>query len=184
MIETTVCTRRGLLRRSAGAATLGALWMLGARARAAAGSRSLALVHLHTHERIDLAYAVDGSYPPAALSALNHFLRDHYTGEVGVIDPQLFEQLHDVQRSLGSRGAFEVISGYRCPATNSNLRATRGGGVARNSLHLEGRAIDVRLPGVPLSEVRDAALALRAGGVGYYPHEQFVHFDTGRVRTW
>ena len=77
-----------------------------------------------------------------------------------------------------------MISGYRCPATNSLLRNTRGGGVAQHSLHMEGKAIDVRLPGVPLAELRDAALSLRAGGVGFYPREQFVHVDTGRVRSW
>jgi uncharacterized protein YcbK (DUF882 family) len=118
------------------------------------------------------------------MATLNRLLRDHYTGEVGTMDPLVFDQLHRVQQLLGGRRAFEVISGYRCPATNSRLRATRGGGVARNSLHLEGRAIDVRLPGMALSELRDAARSLQAGGVGYYPREQFVHLDTGRVRTW
>jgi uncharacterized protein YcbK (DUF882 family) len=115
---------------------------------------------------------------------LNHFLRDHYTGEVGSMDPQLFDLLHRVRRALGSTAAFQVISGYRAPATNLRLRLTRGGGVARNSLHTEGRAIDVRLPGVALAELRDAALSLRAGGVGFYPREDFVHLDTGRVRHW
>jgi uncharacterized protein YcbK (DUF882 family) len=118
------------------------------------------------------------------MAALNHFLRDHYSGEVGRIDPGVFDQLHQLQQRLDSRAAFEVISGYRCPATNARLRATRGGGVATNSLHLQGRAIDVRLAGTPLADLRDAALSLRGGGVGYYPRERFVHLDTGRVRTW
>lgn len=185
MIDTIDNTRRRLLRHAARAATLGAFAALGASARAAlSGPRSLALVHTHTGEQADLVYAIDERYVPSAMAALNRLLRDHYTGEVGVMDPLVFDQLHRVQQLLGSRRAFEVISGYRCPATNSRLRSTRGGGVARNSLHLEGRAIDVRLAGMALSELRDAARSLQAGGVGYYPREQFVHLDTGRVRTW
>jgi len=185
MIHTIDCKRRRLLRQTAGAAMLGAFAVLGTSARAAlSGARSLALVHTHTGEQIDVVYAVDERYVPAAMAALNRLLRDHYTGEVGTIDPKVFDQLHRVQQLLGGAKAFEVISGYRCPATNARLRATRGGGVAKNSLHLEGRAIDVRLPGMPLTELRDAARSMQAGGVGFYPREQFVHLDTGRLRTW
>jgi uncharacterized protein YcbK (DUF882 family) len=158
---------------------------LAVRARASVpDARRLALSHTHTGERIELVYAVGGSFVPEAMGSLNRFLRDHYSGEVGAIDPQLFDLLHVVQRTLGSGRAYEVISGYRCPSTNDTLRQTRGGGVARHSLHMEGRAVDVRLPGVPLADLRDAALSLRAGGVGFYPREQFVHLDTGRVRSW
>jgi uncharacterized protein YcbK (DUF882 family) len=148
--------------------------------------RVLAFNHTHTRERIDLAYAVNDQYVPDALRTLNRFLRDHYSGTVGQIDPQLFDLLHQVRHVLGGKSlpAFEVISGYRCPETNSHLRNSRGGGVAKRSLHMEGKAIDVRLPGVPLAELRDAAISLDAGGVGYYPSEQFVHIDTGRVRRW
>ena len=148
--------------------------------------RSLAFNHTHTRERIDLVYAVNDQYVPDAMRTLNRFLRDHYSGTVGQMDPQLFDLLHRVQTLLGGKSArpFEVISGYRCPETNSHLRNSRGGGVAKRSLHMEGKAIDVRLPGVPLAELRDAALSLAAGGVGYYPSEQFVHIDTGRVRRW
>ena len=151
-----------------------------------ADSRALAFNHTHTHERISLVYAVDGAYVPDALTNLNRFLRDHYSGTVGNMDPKLFDLLHQVRLALGGKSlsAFEVISGYRCPETNGHLRNSRGGGVAKRSLHMEGKAIDVRIPGVPLTELRDAALSLQAGGVGYYPHEQFVHIDTGRVRTW
>jgi uncharacterized protein YcbK (DUF882 family) len=166
-----------------GAVPTGAAWAQAA-APAAAGERGLGLVHTHTRERIELVYAVGQDYVTAALGSLNRFLRDHYSGEVGVMDPQLYELLHGVRQLLGTERAFEVISGYRCPATNQKLRETRGGGVAKQSLHLQGRAIDVRLPGVPLAELRDAALSLRAGGVGYYPGSQFVHIDTGRVRAW
>lgn len=177
--------RRRLLHRSARAAALGALagWLPAARAVPAA-ARSLALAHTHTGERIDLVYALGEQHLPAATDALNRFLRDHYSGEVGVIDPRVFDQLHQLQQRLGRGGAFEVISAYRCPATNARLRATCGGGVAPNSLHLQGRAIDVRLPGTPLADLRDAALSLRGGGVGYYPDARFVHLDTGRVRRW
>lgn len=147
-------------------------------------ARSLAFRHTHTGERISLVYAVDDRYVPEALTALNHFLRDHYSGMVGSIDPQLFDLLHRLQRELASEEPFQVISGYRCPETNQMLKSSRGGGVAKHSLHMEGKAIDIRLPGIPLSDVRDAALTLNGGGVGYYPHEQFVHVDTGRIRHW
>ncbi len=178
--------RRRFLRhtaRLAAAAALPALLAPAARA-AVPDARGLALVHTHTHEKIDLVYADGDRYVPEALGALNRFLRDHYTGDVGLMDPQIFELLHRVQRVLGSGLTFEVISGYRCPATNSHLRQTRGGGVASHSLHMEGRAIDVRLSGVPLADLHKVALSLRAGGVGFYPREQFVHLDTGRVRNW
>jgi uncharacterized protein YcbK (DUF882 family) len=176
-------SRRHLLRHVVGGASLGACAVLTMPARAAQ-ARSLALVHTHTGERIDVVYAEGPGYDRAALAALNHFLRDHYSGEVGTIDPALFDLLHRVRHAAGAAGPFEVISGYRCPATNDRLRTTRGGGVARHSLHLEGRAVDVRLPGVALPALRDGALALRAGGVGFYPRERFVHLDTGRVRAW
>lgn len=152
----------------------------------APGSRSLAFDHTHTRERINLVYAMNDDYVPDALTSLNRFLRDHYSGTVGQMDPQLFDLLHQVRLALGGKSlsAFEVISGYRCPETNDHLRNSRGGGVAKRSLHMEGKAIDVRIPGVPLAELRDAALSLQGGGVGYYPREQFVHIDTGRVRSW
>lgn len=181
--------RRRWLQRAAGLTAAGVLVpMAAAPARAAlapaSGARDLALAHLHTRERLALVYAVDDRFVPDALGTLNHFLRDHYSGDVGEMDPQLYELLHRVRRVLGSSERYEVISGYRAPATNAHLRATRGGGVAQGSLHTQGRAIDVRLPGVALSDLRDAALSLRAGGVGFYPRENFVHIDTGRVRHW
>ena len=182
--------RRRFLRQMAGAASalLPAIGALPAAASATSGTRLLALDHTHTGERIELVYASGAQYLPAALDSLNHFLRDHYNGQVGRIDPVLFDLLHQVRSRLGitdnDAHRFEVISGYRSPATNRFLRKTRGGGVATRSLHLQGQAIDVRLTGVPLAELRDAALSLKAGGVGYYPREQFVHIDTGRVRSW
>ncbi len=178
-------SRRHFLRHATRLAAAGSLPVFAVHARASVpASRALAMAHTHTREHLDLVYAVEERYVPAALGSLNHFLRDHYSGQVGVMDPRVFDLLHRVRQLLGSERPFEVISGYRDPHTNERLRQTRGGGVARRSLHMDGRAIDVRLPGVPLADLRDAALSLRSGGVGYYPGSQFVHLDTGRVRSW
>lgn len=147
-------------------------------------ARSLAFDHLHTGEKLSVVYALDNQYVPEALDRLNGLLRDHYSGQVGLIDPPLFDILFRVKQTLGAARPFEVISGYRAPATNARLQRTGGGGVATRSLHMDGRAIDIRVPGVPLADLRDAALALRAGGVGFYPRDGFVHVDTGRVRSW
>jgi uncharacterized protein YcbK (DUF882 family) len=186
MTDPFTLARRRFLHLTARLAATAALPALAAPAALASvpDARGLALVHTHTHEKIDLVYADKEHYLPAALVSLNRFLRDHYTGDIGLMDPQIYDLLHRVQQVLGSKDSFEVISGYRCPATNANLRQTRSGGVAKRSLHMEGRAIAVRLPGVPLADLHEAALSLRAGGVGFYPREQFVHLDTGRVRNW
>ena len=176
--------RRQFLRRSVHMAMAGAT-LTGLPALAAVpGARSLAFDHTHTGERIELVYALGDQYLPAALTSLNLFLRDHYSGDVGVIDPLLFDRLHQVQRALGSAQAFQVISGYRAPDTNARLRQTRAGGVANQHLHKEGKANDIRLPDVALADLHSAALEMRAGGVGFYPREQFVHIDTGRIRHW
>ena len=154
------------------------------RKDAAERARRLSFHHLHTLESTALVYARGDQYVPAALTHLNHFLRDHSSGEVGLMDPELYNLLHRVRLELGSEQAFDVISGFRSAHTNETLRTTRGGGVAKRSLHMDGKAIDVRLPGVPLTDLRDAALSLKAGGVGFYAHDNFVHIDTGRVRSW
>jgi uncharacterized protein YcbK (DUF882 family) len=189
MNETRDPPRRRFLRRASHLTTIAAaavaLPTFAPAARAAVqGPRRLSLVHTHTGERLALVFAIDAHYPSTALGALDHFLRDHYTGTVGHIDPQLFELLYRVQLELGHEGPYEIISGYRDANTNNRLRETRGGGVARHSLHMEGRAIDVRLPGAALADLRDAALSLRTGGVGFYARDRFVHLDTGRVRAW
>lgn len=173
--------RRRFLKVGAGLAA-GSLLPLASRA-ALGEARSLDFFHTHTHEKLSITYAIREAYLPDALSELNRFLRDHYSGSIGTIDPQLFDFLWQVQRALGTTRPFDVISGYRCAETNEALRARGGGGVAKKSLHMEGRAIDVRLSGVPLADLRRAAIALQGGGVGYYPG-QFVHLDTGRVRQW
>lgn len=177
--------RRGFLRRSAQLLLAGSAVPLASPVMAALPeARTLSFDNTHTSEHIALVYAFGQQFVSQALTNLNHFLRDHYSGEVGLIDPQLFDVLHRLRQELGVEQPFQVISGYRSAATNNTLRNTRGGGVANHSLHMEGKAIDVRLPGVPLTDLRDAALSLRMGGVGFYPHEQFVHVDTGRVRSW
>jgi len=155
------------------------------RAYAGEAPRTLRFEHTHTGEQLALTYAVGGRYLDAALEAIQHFLRDFRNGATHAIDPALLDQLHRLAALTATREPFEVISGYRSPATNEMLRR-EGHGVASHSLHLEGRAIDIRLADVKLADLRDAALSLRAGGVGYYPSadSDFVHIDTGRTRFW
>lgn len=167
-------------------ATAGAsmLTSVPALARAdSAGPRILRFDHLHTGEKLVVAYFQADRYLPDALAAVNHLLRDFRTGDVGAMAPALLDLLHRLGTLTGSTQAFQIISGYRSPATNAALRE-RSSGVASGSLHMQGQAIDVRLPGVALPALRDAALALRAGGVGYYAASNFVHLDCGRVRAW
>lgn len=147
------------------------------------GARTLGLINTHTNEKIAATYWRDGVYDAGALKDINYVLRDFRTGEVAAIDTNLLDLLVDLHRRAGSRKAFEVISGYRSPKTNAML-ASASGGVAKRSLHMDGKAIDIRLHDVPLSDLRQAALAMKAGGVGYYKESDFVHVDTGRVRQW
>jgi len=151
---------------------------------AKSGARSLAFEHTHTREKLRIVYAVGNKYVPEALKKLNHLLRDHHSGQVGRIDPKLFDLLYRLKQTLGSDAPFQVISGYRCPATNTKLRQKGGGGVAKRSLHMEGKALDIRVAGTSLTDLRDAAKASRRGGVGFYPQDGFVHVDTGTVRSW
>lgn len=124
-----------------------------------------------------------GGYDPTTLARVNHFLRDFRTDEVHAIDPGVLDTLFAVRSRVGRDDPFHVISGYRSPETNAYLRR-HSSGVAKHSLHMEGRAIDVRLPGIPTAKLRDIALTMQRGGVGYYPASDFVHLDTGRVRFW
>ena len=146
---------------------------------------SLRFEHAHTGETLTLTYAMGARYLTAALAEIRHFLRDFRNGAVHDIDPGLLDQLHLLATVTGTKAPYQVISGYRSPETNEMLRR-EGHGVAAHSLHLEGRAIDIRLADVALADLRDAALSLKAGGVGYYPStdSNFVHIDTGRVRRW
>jgi len=145
--------------------------------------RKIRFYNLHTGERLAATYFAEGQYQAAELVAINKLLRDHRNGEVVAIDQRLLDQLYLLQYALAEHRPFEVISAYRSPATNQRLLKTTTG-VAKKSLHMQGRAIDVRLTGVELSRLRKAAMTLKAGGVGYYPTSNFVHLDTGRYRFW
>ena len=146
----------------------------------------LRFYHTHTNERIEIVYRRGDTYLPAALTRLDYFLRDHRTGDVRHFDPRLFDLLYDLTESLHDAGGeIDVICGYRTPWSNEFLRTRSAhSGVAQHSLHMQAEAIDIRLPGVPTSELRDAALRLNRGGVGYYSAANFVHVDVGRVRHW
>ncbi|MEM9302743.1 MAG: DUF882 domain-containing protein [Pseudomonadota bacterium] len=146
-------------------------------------TRSLAFVHTHTGERIDVTYRIAGELVPEAIDDLNRFLRDHRNGEVMEMDPRLFDLLWTMRERAGSDEPFHLVSGYRSPQTNEMLRG-QGRKVAKKSQHVEGKAIDVRLPGVPTERLRDIARELGVGGVGFYQRSDFVHVDTGRVRYW
>ncbi len=147
--------------------------------------RSLAFNNLHTGETLSLDYWAQGKYIPDALAEVNRLLRDFRTGDVHMISPQLLDLLAVMRSKLDMSTPFQVISGYRSPATNAKLRGeNEHSGVASQSLHMQGMAIDVRVPGRSLASLRDAALNLKGGGVGYYPQSDFVHVDVGRVRRW
>ena len=142
------------------------------------------LYHTHTNERIDIVYRTGDAYLPEAIAQLDWFLRDHRTGEVRHYDPRLFDLLEDLTAALGRPGTeIDVICGYRSPWSNAYLRQHTSG-VAEHSLHMRAMAIDIRIPGSSLSEVRSTALSLHRGGVGYYPQSQFIHVDVGRPRWW
>lgn len=163
---------------------LGAGALLSVPVRAQADEvRSLAFDHLHTGEKLVVDYVVGGVYVAPALASVNRLLRDFRTGDVAVIDTALLDLLHRLRELTSSRRPFQIISGYRSPVTNAALHQ-RSSGVASGSLHMLGQAIDIRLADVPLATLRDAARAMGAGGVGYYPASDFLHVDTGRVRSW
>ena len=144
----------------------------------------LRLYHTHTGEHLDIVYRHGDTYIPEALAKLDHFLRDHRTGEVHHYDPRVFDVLRDAEQAVGRADAeIHIICGYRTPKSNEFLR-THTVGVAKNSLHMQAEAIDIRLPGTPTLTFRNAALALGRGGVGYYPASDFIHVDVGRVRHW
>ena len=146
-------------------------------------TRSLRFENLHTGEKLAVEYFAAGRYVSEALTSVDHLLRDFRTGEVAVIDVALLDLMHRISVLTASSRAFQVISGYRSPSTNQALHQ-RSPGVAGASLHMRGQAIDIRLPDTPLATLHEAALSMRAGGVGYYPSSGFVHVDTGRVRAW
>src|SRR6476660_572922 len=144
----------------------------------------LLLYNTHTAQRIEIVYRRGEQYIPDALAQLDYFLRDHRTGDVRHFDPRLYDILYDLTSSIGhSGGEIDIVCGYRTWSTNESLRAHTTG-VAKNSLHIQAEAIDLRMPGIDTLDLRKAALSLRRGGVGYYPHSDFMHVDVGRVRQW
>lgn len=178
--------RRAFLRRAG--AGLGAAALVGGglplAARAALPTeRRLSLVNAHTWERLDVVYFTHGMYIDESLAAVSHLMRDHRAGEERLMDPRLLDDLVRLHASLETEEPLHLLSGYRTPATNAKLRM-RSKGVAKYSLHMEGRAADIYVPGVPTEELQRAALDMRAGGVGYYKSSNFVHIDTGEVRHW
>ena len=174
-------SRRQFLRR-AGALAVTLLPATSLWARSGA-TRSLSFVHTHTGEHLASVYFQNGEYVPGELSRISQLLRDFRTGDVHPIDPGVLDILAEVRTLADRDEPFEVICGYRSPQTNAMLRS-HSHGVAEHSMHLEGRAIDVRLPGVATARLRDLALGMGRGGVGYYAASDFVHLDNGRVRRW
>jgi len=156
---------------------------LGAPALAATEAKTLSLVNLHTGEKLKATFVENGRYVPDALQALNHLLRDHRTGESHKMAPGLLDLVADLTGKLDTRETVQIISGYRSPKSNAAMHRASSG-VASHSLHMEGEAMDIRIAGVDLTRLRDAALSMQRGGVGFYPTSNFVHVDVGRVRRW
>jgi uncharacterized protein YcbK (DUF882 family) len=173
---------RRLFLRGAGAAAVTLLPLSAAWARSSE-RRSVSFLHTHTGERLSTVYFQHGQYVPSELERINWLLRDFRTGDVHPIAAGVLDILAELRTLADHDGAYAVICGYRSPQTNAELRR-RSSGVAEHSLHLEGRAIDVRLPGFPTERLRDLALGMGRGGVGFYPSPDFVHLDNGRIRHW
>ncbi len=174
------CVRRRRILLGILSVTAVAAWPAGAAER---DGHRLVLTNTHTGEVLDTVYRTDSGYLPGELGRLDWLLRDFRTGGVLPLDARLFDLLEELARSAGVEPRYQIISGYRSPVSNAMLVATTDG-VSSHSLHMEGKAIDVRLAGVALGRLRDLALARQAGGVGYYPASDFVHLDVGRVRSW
>ena len=147
------------------------------------GEKILAFYNIHTGEKLKGTFWAEGQYLPDELAAINRVMRDHRSGELTHMDLQLLDMLYDLHITFGKPNYYEIISAYRSPASNQHLHKTSSG-VARKSLHMRGKAIDMRLPGVELKHLRQAALKMQVGGVGYYPDSNFIHIDTGRPRFW
>ena len=155
------------------------------RTRRAAHERRLAFYNTHTTEAVDAVFWADGTYLPEGLRLIDRVMRDHRTGGVMPMDRRLLDLLFELRASLGTKQPFQIISGFRSPESNAYLRGlSPASGVAKQSQHMLGRATDIRVPGVPLEKLRALALAMKKGGVGFYPSSNFVHVDVGRVRKW
>ena len=176
-------SRRQLLKAGGALAGVSMGGLLGGRARSQETSRHIALLNLHTDERVNVEYFRAGGYVADAMSAIEAVLRDFRTGDRHTIDPKLMDYLVDVAHAAHIDASFSVISGYRSPQTNAHLRDLSTG-VAQHSLHMEGRAIDVRSAAMDCASLAAHAEDLQRGGVGYYRGSNFVHLDTGKFRTW
>ena len=184
--------RRWIKTALAGSAGLALARFAGAEELAAAAEkeaskpveRFVELFNTHTGETFRAVFKRGNDFDALALTGLNHLLRDHRNNQSHEIDPRLFDQLHDLALAAKCDPRFEIISGYRSPESNDKMSARPGSGVARKSLHMQGRALDVRLKHCACSDLRDLALAAKQGGVGYYHRSDFVHIDTGTFRTW
>lgn len=175
-------SRREILRYLAASGAM--LMMPAALANLPKGApRQLSLYNLHTEEKLKTTYWAEGEYQQDGLAEINHLLRDHRSGEHTDMDPQLLNLMFLLHEKAQSKRAFHIISGYRSPASNEMLRKSSTG-VAQKSLHTLGMAVDLRLPGTKLEDLRDMAISLQGGGVGFYPESDFIHIDTGRVRQW
>lgn len=152
-------------------------------AQAAPGERTLRLYNTHTGEKLSTVFWAEGQFIPDAMKDINKVLRDHRNNKVAEMDPELMLLLTAVNEKMGNNKELHIISGYRSPESNAKLHSVSGG-VAKRSLHMEAKAIDIRIPGKDLKMLQRAALSIQGGGVGYYPDSQFVHMDTGRIRSW
>ena len=176
---------RRIFLRSAAALTSAAIApeAFATRSLSSSSDKELHLYNIHTGEFVKTTFKQAGQYDQDSLAELDNLLRHHRSGESTLISRTLFNDIYALQQMFKPNQAIEIISGYRSPKTNEQLRAS-GHGVAKRSLHMQGKAVDIRIPGINLRQVRQAALALKSGGVGYYPKSGFIHLDVGRVRQW
>jgi len=175
--------RRSFLKSSVVLASAIGLPALAKAAQPAPAERTLRLYNTHTGESLRSVFWAEGQFIPDALKDINKLLRDHRNDKVADMDPKLILLLNDVSDKFGDGQTLHIISGYRSPESNAKLAAASNG-VAKHSMHMDGKAIDIRMPGKNLAQLHKAAMSMKGGGVGYYPDSQFVHMDTGRVRYW
>jgi len=175
--------RRSFLKSSVVLASAIGMPALAKAAQPAPAERVLRLYNTHTGESLRRVFWAEGQFIPDALKDINKLLRDHRNDKIAEMDPKLIVLLNEVSDKFGDNQVLHVISGYRSPESNAKLAAASNG-VAKHSMHMDGKAIDIRMPGKNLAQLHKAAMAMKAGGVGYYPDSQFVHMDTGRVRYW
>ncbi|MBD8529631.1 MULTISPECIES: DUF882 domain-containing protein [unclassified Massilia] len=175
--------RRSFLKSSVVLASAIGMPALAKAAQPAPAERTLRLYNTHTGESLRSVFWAEGQFIPDALKDINKLLRDHRNDKIAEMDPKLIVLLNDVSDKFGDNQVLHIISGYRSPESNAKLAAASNG-VAKHSMHMDGKAIDIRMPGKNLAQLHKAAMSMKAGGVGYYPDSQFVHMDTGRVRYW